>query len=516
MELNSLASTIGCLPSHFPCTYLGLPIGAKMSRCANWNNLVDKFHRRVSSWKAKSLSIGGRLTLIKAVLGVLGVYYFSTFKAPTTIIDKLKGIRRKFFWGGSMKVWVKLHGVHVTAFSEDGVSSIATKLADLELKDNIMVAMPKINGEGYYTCNIHVEYEWKPPRYACCKVFSYVQEECPKNIGTGETKNLKKTSQTPKGISVGQKVGFKPTKQVYQPVSKKSTANTSGNKKKGVESTKENDDYDEDPYDDDMYEEELFTHKEEMDLETAQSTTTAKLSILKQGEYDMWRLRIEQYFQVQDYALWDVIENGNSFKPEARTTTNADATSTSQIPGPVTADEKTQKKNDVKERSMLLIALPNEHLLTFNKYKDAKTLFAAIEIKFGGNEATKKTQKTLMKQMYENFSAPSTKSLDSIFNRLQKIINTMSFDDLYNNFKIVEQEVKGTVNSSSSSCSQNMAFVSYPSSTNEVNTVYGVSTDNIQVSTASTQVSTASTQVSTANLSDAIVYAFLANQPNGS
>ncbi|GJY20214.1 hypothetical protein Tco_0392780 [Tanacetum coccineum] len=76
--------------------------------------------------------------------------------------------------------------------------------------------------------------------------------------------------------------------------------------------------------------EELFTHKEEMDLETAQTTTTAKLPILKQGEYDMWRLRIEQYFQVQDYALWDVIENGNSFKPVAQTTTNADGTSTDQ------------------------------------------------------------------------------------------------------------------------------------------------------------------------------------------
>ncbi|GKA35427.1 putative ribonuclease H-like domain-containing protein, partial [Tanacetum coccineum] len=53
---------------------------------------------------------------------------------------------------------------------------------------------------------------------------------------------------------------------------------------------------------------------------------TTKLPILKQGEYDMWRLRIDQYFQFQDYALWDVIENGNSFKPGARTTTNADGT----------------------------------------------------------------------------------------------------------------------------------------------------------------------------------------------
>ncbi|GJR00809.1 putative ribonuclease H-like domain-containing protein [Tanacetum coccineum] len=80
----------------------------------------------------------------------------------------------------------------------------------------------------------------------------------------------------------------------------------------------------------------------------------------------------------------------------------------------------------------------------------------------------------------------------------------MSFDDLYNNFKIVEQEVKRTISSSSNSSTQNMAFVSSPSSTNDV---------NVQVSTASTPVSTAD---NTANLSDATVYAFLANQPNGS
>ncbi|GJU50583.1 hypothetical protein Tco_1220138 [Tanacetum coccineum] len=203
-----------------------------------------------------------------------------------------------------------------------------------------------------------------------------------------------------------------------------------------------------------------------MDLETAQTTTTAKLPILKQ-------------------------ENGNSFKLVAQTTTNVDGTSTSLIPGLVTTEEKAQKNNDVKARSMLLMALLNEHLMTFNQYKDAKTLFAAIQTRFGGNEATKKTQKTLLKQMYENFSALSKKSLDSIFKRLQKIVsqlailgenisqedlnlkflrslpsewnthvvvwrnkpdlNTMSFDDLYNNFKIIEQEVKGTASSSSSS-----------------------------------------------------------------
>ncbi|GKA32695.1 hypothetical protein Tco_0719062 [Tanacetum coccineum] len=89
-------------------------------------------------------------------------------------------------------------------------------------------------------------------------------------------------------------------------------------------------------------------------------------------------------------------ENGNSFKPAAKIATNADGTSTTLIQGPVTTEEKAQKQNDVKARSMLLMALPNEHLITFNQYKDAKTF------------------------------APSTESLDSIFNRLQKIVSELA------------------------------------------------------------------------------------------
>ncbi|GJZ16202.1 hypothetical protein Tco_0551879 [Tanacetum coccineum] len=128
-----------------------------------------------------------------------------------------------------------------------------------------------------------------------------------------------------------------------------------------------------------------------MDLETTQTNAAAKLPLLKQGEYEMWRLRIEQYFQIQDYALWDLLYT----------------------------EEKTQKKNDVKARILL-------------------------------NKRSKELQH------------------------------------------------------------QNMAFVSSPSSINEVNTA------NVQVSTANSSVSTDSTLDSTANLSDATVYAFLANQPNGS
>ena len=78
-EVNSLASTIGCLPSHFPCTYLGLLVCGNMARCANWSTLIVKFHIRLSKWKSKSLSFRGRLTLIKSILGSLGVYYFFHF-----------------------------------------------------------------------------------------------------------------------------------------------------------------------------------------------------------------------------------------------------------------------------------------------------------------------------------------------------------------------------------------------------------------------------------------------------
>ncbi|GKB25219.1 retrovirus-related pol polyprotein from transposon TNT 1-94 [Tanacetum coccineum] len=136
----------------------------------------------------------------------------------------------------TVPVWVKRHGVPVTAFNEDGLSAIATKLADVEFKDNIVVAMHKINREGHYTCNVHVEYEWKPPRFSSCKVFGHIHKECPKNTSVVEKKNVKKPSQTSRGVSVGPKMGFKPNKE-YRPVLKKSTASSSGNKKKCVEPT---------------------------------------------------------------------------------------------------------------------------------------------------------------------------------------------------------------------------------------------------------------------------------------
>ncbi|GKC41328.1 ribonuclease H-like domain-containing protein, partial [Tanacetum coccineum] len=142
------------------------------------------------------------------------------------------------------------------------------------------------------------------------------------------------------------------------------------------------------------------------------------------------------------------------------------------------------------------------------RLEDAKKLLEAVEKRFGGNEATKKTQRNLLKQQYENFTAPSSEMLDQTFDRLQKLVSqnkadldTISMVDLHNNLMVYELEVKWI--SSSSLNTQNMAFVSSlnnnTSSTNKaVNTAHGFSTASTQVNVVN------STNID--NLSGAIIY----------
>ncbi|GJV11853.1 retrovirus-related pol polyprotein from transposon TNT 1-94 [Tanacetum coccineum] len=89
-----------------------------------------------------------------------------------------------------------------------------------------------------------------------------------------------------------------------------------------------------------------------------------------------------------------------------------------------TTEEKAQRRLEVKARSTLMMAIPNEHQLKFNSIKDAKKLLEVVEKRFGGNATTKKTQKNLLKQQYENFTAPSLEILDQTLYRLQNLWNT--------------------------------------------------------------------------------------------
>ncbi|GJY82679.1 hypothetical protein Tco_0496055 [Tanacetum coccineum] len=92
---------------------------------------------------------------------------------------------------------------------------------------------------------------------------------------------------------------------------------------------------------------------------------------------------------------------------------------------PTTAEEKAQRRLELKARSTLLIEIHNEHQLKFNSIKDAKSLLQAIKKRFGGNAATKTTKRNLLKQHYENFTTSSTEVLNQTFDRLQKLISLL-------------------------------------------------------------------------------------------
>nr|GEZ81535.1 hypothetical protein [Tanacetum cinerariifolium] len=238
-----------------------------------------------------------------------------------------------------------------------------------------------------------------------------------------------------------------------------------------------------------------------------QVVSAAKLPILNPNEFDLWKMRIEQYFLMTDYSLWEVILNGDSPVPTR--------------------------------------LVEDKHQLKFNSHKDAKSLMEAIEKRFGGNTETKKVQKTLLKQQFENFSGSTSKSLDQIHDRLQKLVSQLeihgvslsqedvnlkflrslpserkthtliwrnktdledkSLDDLFNSLKIYESEVKHS--SSQGSDSQNLAFVS----TTQADSTNDSVSAAVSVSAVGTKLS-ASTLPNVDSLSNAVIYSFFASQ----
>ncbi|GJS21160.1 hypothetical protein Tco_0449792 [Tanacetum coccineum] len=119
-----------------------------------------------------------------------------------------------------------------------------------------------------------------------------------------------------------------------------------------------------------------------------------------------------------DYSRWEVILNG--IKVLKRIVGEI-----KQEYEPTTAEEKKDRRNDMKARGTLLMALPNKDQLKFHSYKDAKLLIEAIEKRYGGNKESKKVQRTLLKQQYENFLGSSSEIMDQTFDRLQKLISQL-------------------------------------------------------------------------------------------
>ncbi|XP_076929839.1 uncharacterized protein LOC143594399 [Bidens hawaiensis] len=99
-EIQNFASILHCKVGSTPFVHLGVIVGANMNRYNNWQSVLDVFNARLTSCKASSLSMGGRLTLLKSVLESIPTYYFFIYKAPTMVIEELEAKRRNILLGG--------------------------------------------------------------------------------------------------------------------------------------------------------------------------------------------------------------------------------------------------------------------------------------------------------------------------------------------------------------------------------------------------------------------------------
>ncbi|GKC40869.1 ribonuclease H-like domain-containing protein, partial [Tanacetum coccineum] len=223
------------------------------------------------------------------------------------------------------------------------------------------------------------------------------------------------------------------------------------------------------------------------------------------GPLNKW----QHYLALRPYPIWEVIQNGNV---HVSITTDTQG-QIKKLP-PKTTEEILARERERKSRTTLLMALPEDHLAKFHKITDAKEMWEAIRSRFGGNDESKKMQKYILKQQFEGFSVSNSEGLHKGYDRFQSLlsqleihgagvstedanqkflrslpsawsqvslimrtkpgVDSLSFDDMYNNLRVFENDVKGSTASSSSS-TQNVAFVSKnTSSTNDVSTAYGV------------------------------------------
>ncbi|GJU06129.1 retrovirus-related pol polyprotein from transposon TNT 1-94 [Tanacetum coccineum] len=187
-------------------------------------------------------------------------------------------------------------------------------------------------------------------------------------------------------------------------------------------------------------------------IHTTTTISNIKLPILKKEEYDIWAMKMEHYLEYINNDVWQVIQNGNSKK---RISTGKDGVV--RILSPVFAAETHAVEKERKARTILLMAIPKEHLRRFNGMDDAKEIWEAIRTRFGGNANSKKMQKAVLKQQFEAFTISSSEGLEKGYDSLVKSgndirtkpdVDTLSIDDLNNNLRVFEQELTSTSKSS--------------------------------------------------------------------
>ncbi|KAJ9538017.1 hypothetical protein OSB04_030750 [Centaurea solstitialis] len=152
-------------------------------------------------------------------------------------------------------------------------------------------------------------------------------------------------------------------------------------------------------------------------MEGMESMMVSKVPMLKPSEFDMWKIRIKQYMLLTDYAMWDIVENG----PIQR-----EAGEGGEVPPPRTDADRKTRQSEMKALSTLLLAIPNEYQHQFASCGNAKVLWEALEKRFAGSKSSKRNQKAVLKQQYENFMSLENESMTQTFDRFNKLIGELA------------------------------------------------------------------------------------------
>nr|GFC08528.1 ribonuclease H-like domain-containing protein [Tanacetum cinerariifolium] len=154
---------------------------------------------------------------------------------------------------------------------------------------------------------------------------------------------------------------------------------------------------------------------------TTVTNISAKSPYLKKGEYDIWAMKMQNFISSSDLLCWNIVLKGNSAKSM---TTDKDGNLKIRLP--VTAEEHQQVQREEKARTILLSALPDEHMGDFYHMIDARDIWNAIKSRFGGNVESKKMQKSLLKQNFKEFKISKEEGLDKGYDKMQKILSQMN------------------------------------------------------------------------------------------
>nr|GEU63555.1 ribonuclease H-like domain-containing protein [Tanacetum cinerariifolium] len=171
------------------------------------------------------------------------------------------------------------------------------------------------------------------------------------------------------------------------------------------------------------------------------SSNNAKFPYLKKDEYETWAMKMEYWIMNTDHNLWKVIQNGNNKKSLGR-----DSKGGIIILPYVSFEEHVAVQRETKARTLLLHSVPEDHMADFHHLDDAREIWLAVKARFGGNEESKKNDKTMLKQEFSEFHVvlPPSWSQVALTLKTRGGLEYLSFDDLYNKLRSLEIDVKGS------------------------------------------------------------------------